>query len=673
MAPEQLAGQPASIRTDIYALGLVLFEIFTGRRAYDAKTLGDLKQLHDTGSVVTPSSVVRDLDPAVERTILRCLDKDPQRRPGSALAVAAALPGGDPLAAALAAGETPSPELLVAAGEQEALPVRVAVGLAVAFVIGLFSFVTLAPNAGLAGFDPLEKPPAVLADRAEQILGSLGYSGDQVDHASGFTLQGDYVQWIEQTQQTTYRWEELRAARPPAIAYWYRTSPRELVPLRALASVQPGDPPENITNMRSVTLDTRGRLNEFHAIPPQVDRPDSSPAAPDWKPLFDAAGLDLSAFTAAAPEWAPNSFVDTRAAWEGQYRERSDVRIRVEAAGYRGRPVSFLIVGPWTRPARMVAAPKTRIQSILRALNVAVFFGVLAAAALLARRNVRTNRADRRTAVRLAAWLAVAISIAWAVNDHHTTAANVELDQFSQNLGYGLYLGGTLWVMYLAIEPYARRLWPDGLLGWTRLFAGHIRDPRVGRDILIGCLFGVVESTIEAGRILVLPLAGQPMPQPVLGQNLNLLQGPQYIVGMVANWTYGPLQSALFAALLFVGLRFLLRRDWAAFIVAIVIFLAIGDGSRAILGGVGLNTVFYVFLYSTILIAIVRFGLLVTTTGLIVDSALTNVPFPAHLSGWAGMPAVWTIIAVLGLMSFGFYAARAGQPLFGDFETKVRS
>jgi hypothetical protein len=420
--------------------------------------------------------------------------------------------------------------------------------------------------------------------------------------------------------------------------------------------------------MRSVMLDTRGRLNEFHAIPPQVDRPDSSPAAPDWKPLFDAAGLDLSAFTAAAPEWAPNSFVDTRAAWEGQYRERSDVRIRVEAAGYRGRPVSFLIVGPWTRPARMVVAPNTRIQSMLRALNLTVFFGALAAAALLARRNVRTNRADRRTAVRLAYWLAVAISIAWAVKNHHTTAVNVELDQFSQNLGYGLYLGGTLCVMYLAIEPYARRLWPDGLLGWTRLFAGHIRDPRVGRDILIGCLFGVVESIIEAGRIIVLPLAGQPMPQPVLGQNLNLLHGPQYIVGMVASWTYGPLQSALFAALLFVGLRFLLRRDWPAFVVAIVVFLAIGDGSRAILGGVGLNTVFYVFLYSTILIAIVRFGLLVTTIGLIVDSALTNVPFPGHLSGWAGMPAVWTIVLVLALMAFGFYASRAGQPLFGKFE-----
>ena len=46
-------------------------------------------------------------------------------RPASALAVAAALPGGDPLAAALAAGETPSPEMVAEAGQGEGLPVRV--------------------------------------------------------------------------------------------------------------------------------------------------------------------------------------------------------------------------------------------------------------------------------------------------------------------------------------------------------------------------------------------------------------------------------------------------------------------------------------------------------------------------------------------------------------------
>src|SRR4051812_22260232 len=193
MAPEQLAGKPASIRTDIYALGLILFEIFTGRRAYDAKSIADLKQLHDTGTVTTPSSIVRDLDPAIERVILRCLARDPEQRPPSALTVAVALPGGDPLAAALAAGGTPSPEPLVAAGEREATPVWIASALTAAFAIGVAIFVAIAARANLVGFDAVEKPPPVLADRAEQIFGSLGYKAeDEADHADGFAMAGDY-------------------------------------------------------------------------------------------------------------------------------------------------------------------------------------------------------------------------------------------------------------------------------------------------------------------------------------------------------------------------------------------------------------------------------------------------------------------------------------------------
>ena len=74
MAPEQLDGQPASVRSDIYALGLVLFEVFTGSRAYDAKTLHELQQLHKNGShdavVGRPRSESgrRARDPAVPRT-----------------------------------------------------------------------------------------------------------------------------------------------------------------------------------------------------------------------------------------------------------------------------------------------------------------------------------------------------------------------------------------------------------------------------------------------------------------------------------------------------------------------------------------------------------------------------------------------------------------------------
>jgi serine/threonine protein kinase len=152
MAPEQLSGQPATIKTDLYALGLVLFEIFTGKRAYDARTLHDLLQLHESGSRPTPSSVVRDLDPAIERVILRCLERDPAVRPASALAVAAALPGANPLADALAAGETPSPEMLVAAAEAVAMPVLPAFAAAAGFIALLLVFAAVSPRASIPGW-----------------------------------------------------------------------------------------------------------------------------------------------------------------------------------------------------------------------------------------------------------------------------------------------------------------------------------------------------------------------------------------------------------------------------------------------------------------------------------------------------------------------------------------
>src|SRR5678815_3199597 len=98
MAPEQLEGREVTTRSDIYALGLVLYEVFTGKRAFEGKTLAEAMRSHGDATPQSPSLLVRDLDPAVERAILRCLEHDPAQRPASVLAAAAALPGGDPLA-----------------------------------------------------------------------------------------------------------------------------------------------------------------------------------------------------------------------------------------------------------------------------------------------------------------------------------------------------------------------------------------------------------------------------------------------------------------------------------------------------------------------------------------------------------------------------------------------
>src|SRR6516225_5843587 len=126
MAPEQFAGKPATPQTDLYALGLILYETYTGHRALEAATWDGWKSQHSQVEPRSPELLERDVDEPVARAILRCLEKDPAKRPRTALALAASLPGGDPVAAALAAGETPSPQMVADSGGEGALAPRAA-------------------------------------------------------------------------------------------------------------------------------------------------------------------------------------------------------------------------------------------------------------------------------------------------------------------------------------------------------------------------------------------------------------------------------------------------------------------------------------------------------------------------------------------------------------------
>jgi hypothetical protein len=118
-------------------------------------------------------------------------------------------------------------------------------------------------------------------------------------------------------------------------------------------TVSRDDPQPIISGMVSVSLDPQGRLVEFDAVPPQVDRSAGVAPPPDWKRLFDAAGLDMSLFSAAVPEWSPIGICDARAAWTGSFPGEPSTSVRVETAAWHGKPIYFQIVGPWTRPARM--------------------------------------------------------------------------------------------------------------------------------------------------------------------------------------------------------------------------------------------------------------------------------------------------------------------------------
>jgi len=97
LAPELFSSRTATTRSDLYALGLVLYEIFTGKRAFEGKTLEDLRTKHERTFPPSPSTLVPDLDPRIEQTIESCIRKDPSQRPASVSEVLVCLPAGEPL------------------------------------------------------------------------------------------------------------------------------------------------------------------------------------------------------------------------------------------------------------------------------------------------------------------------------------------------------------------------------------------------------------------------------------------------------------------------------------------------------------------------------------------------------------------------------------------------
>ena len=408
MSPEQLQGREVSVRSDIYALGLVLYELYTGRRAFQGKSLAEYVRKHRDERPIEPSALVAGLDPAVERAILACLEKEPRRRPSSALVVAAMLTGSDPLEAAIAAGETPSPELVAAAGEAEGLRPAVAWGLLAVVLAGL----ALVPLAGrsfrLLERVPAGKPPAVLEDRARDLVRRVAAAEPAIDDAWGLSVDWSYLGEVREKDKSPSRWDALASGNPPVLQFWYRESPRPLVSLLPSGKVYGMKPGLDVTGMAGATYDMEGRLLRFYHVPVQLEGDAEAPAptAPDWSPLLAEARLDPGALRAVEPKWVPPFFADARAAWEGTWPGRPDVPIRVEAAAHRGKPVWFEIVWPWTRPERMEKYAWPAGKLLRQALWITLSLVLLAAAAFMARRNIVLGRGDRRGAFRVALLLA---------------------------------------------------------------------------------------------------------------------------------------------------------------------------------------------------------------------------------------------------------------------------
>ncbi|HVS83125.1 MAG TPA: protein kinase [Pyrinomonadaceae bacterium] len=735
MAPEQLGGQTFTVRSDIYSLGLVLYELFTGRKAFEATSLNELIKLRRSDATpTTPTSIVKDLDPVIERVIDRCLQKDPALRPSSALQVAAALPGGDPLAAALAAGETPSPEMVAAAPKEGVLRPAVALACVASILAGFVLIIWLSGKVDLHRRVPFEKSPEALKERASAIVNRLGYVDPPVDRAYGFETNGDYFNYVLDHDPSPTRWDQLSTGQPAALYFWYRQSPRSLIPTnRAVARATINDPPPIVSGMINVSLDTLGRLIRFEAIPPQIEvgssptvregsatdtetgrrgdgettqvqsqksasstqtssergssptvregsqaevpsptssvqSPGSSPTVREgsaiptnWAPLFEEAGLDLASFTQTQSKWLPLANSDARAAWEGKLPSQTQIPIRVEAASYHGKPVYFEIVGAWTRPERMQEIQLRTGTKVFRVVPLVLILSFMIVGVLLARKNLRDGRGDRKGALRLAIYIFSALMISWIFLAHHYPGFE-EWFLFLPHVMFALFNATLVWLFYIALEPYVRRWWPHRIVAWSRLLAGDFRDPLVGRDILIGSVFGVAIAVLSYLYYLAPGGPGIALTTP---PTLRTLLGLRESVGAFFD---GPASFAIFIGLSYLFLLLLLyilfrRKEWLSSLAAWLlptIGLAVSTRTGTHLIGALLAGL----IFGLILVVTTRFGLLAMIASMFFVQLFTFYPMTSDFSVWYAGSTIFGLCAGLAVVLYSFYISLGGQPIF---------
>lgn len=123
MSPEQASGASTTVRSDVYAVGLILYELLTGQATFSAETPVAVALKHIQERPQAPRSIDASIPASIERIILRCLAKDPAERYASAREVEQALSGSPVSGAASARRVWPRPQRSVIVGAAVAVAI----------------------------------------------------------------------------------------------------------------------------------------------------------------------------------------------------------------------------------------------------------------------------------------------------------------------------------------------------------------------------------------------------------------------------------------------------------------------------------------------------------------------------------------------------------------------
>jgi serine/threonine protein kinase len=660
MSPEQITGKDVSAKSDIYALGLVLYEIFTGKQAFIADSIPELIRKQTTENPTNPSQFVKDIDPLVESVISQCIAKDPKDRPASALHVAMALPGGNPMQIALDAGQTPTPEMIAASPKKGALKPLVALLCLLGVIVSLISIVYINGRYKTFNLQPLQKSPEALADRAETMIKNFGYTEKPADKRHNYQSNGGFLQYAKENNWKDTA-DRLRTGQPYEIYFLYRQSPRPFRNyVRNEGGIAESNPPFEVPGMVNVSLDTTGRLIEFRAIPPENTANVTETPKTDWSKLFTEAGLDQTKFEKVAPEWTPPVGYDERMAWKGTLADWKDIPIRVEAAAFQGKPVNFRIIPPWQKPQN---AQPAAVWSLIDLIGLVIFIAAFVSSIFLVWRNVRSGRADLRGTGKIAlVFFVFNLIFQLTTSSLHFADIGEELSVVFDAIEASLFIGILSGTFYCAIEPFVRRWWSEMFISWSRLLAGDFRDPMVGRDILVGALLGlvanllfdklglwVIEKTIEI--------------QVTDASNHGISNALVALVGFPgAAFVYLSLTSLFYLTLLVV-FYFVFRHKKAAIAVFFVLLVMLEINDLPYL--LWLLIALTLLKYALQVFSLVRFGLLAMIACLVFPDIGSGHAMTFDTSSILFPNAVVQLTLLIGIATYAAYISVGGAKMFG--------
>ena len=333
------------------------------------------------------------------------------------------------------------------------------------------------------------------------------------------------------------------------------------------------DPPVNLPGMLTVVIDLDGSLRRFAAVPPDHEAPPTGSEASGLGPALCGRQPGPGEIYSRRAGMVVFRY-DGHASRVDRILQGSEPIFLSELKPHRfttGR-FTFRFYGPGRRQPDWRARLPISSRTLRSVVNYAIGAIVFIAALWIAHYNWKAGRVDLRGATRVGIFCGVMSLIAWILHAHHV-ASDAEQTLIGNALANAAYVCLEYWLIYLALEPWVRRYWPQTMITWSRVVAGKWTDPVVGRDLLFGTFFGIVYVLI----IALYEYANLRIGVPILGEfGLENLNGFRAFAGYIARLLFGEVGGSLTFLLTLFLVRAVLKKQW---IVGTVWVVGMGGGA----------------------------------------------------------------------------------------------